>query len=539
MSRTPLALLTLSLLIACGDEPKTVLDDSGNTGTDTGSGADSGDTDTDTDDTDPGEDDKPTYDEIWLQDCDVQLIGEAISDAAGVSVTATGDVDGDGLPDMAVGSNFNDGAETWTGAIYVLTEIPETGSSLSESNHKIIGASENDRIGDVVDSAGDVDGDGRADLLIGGPLDSTMNATGGALYLMSAEVITSDDLVDTSAADAVIYGTGILERLGSGVAGLDDVDGDGAGDIALGAKGNDLGGDERGTVFLLSGADLLEMESGTVEDLLIGFTGVDDDNAVGDIVADGGDIDGDGLSDLMVGYPGHEDDPDSMGTTYLLYSSSAIAVADGIESLDDADWIWEGEGGGDFSGTGIASAGDVDDDGLGDVMIGAPRVNGIDGPDDDFLDSGAVYLLLGGGALVGSGGTDDLGWADMRMDGDEWLLDCGTSLNSAGDVDGDGRQDMFLGTNSADYSTTWSGPTYLVTTTGLLAEPTGVVSLMHAQRTYRSNVAKDYPGHAQVGIGDRNGDGLGELAFGAYGYDHLVEGEQRVDTGTLFLFYGE
>ena len=49
---------------------------------------------------------------------------------------------------------------------------------------------------------------------------------------------------------------------------------------------------------------------------------------------------------------------------------------------------------------------------------------------------------------------------------------------------------------------------------------------------------KAYPGHAQVGIGDRNGDGLGELAFGAYGYDHLVEGEQRVDTGALFLFYG-
>ena len=97
------------------------------------------------------------------------------------------------------------------------------------------------------------------------------------------------------------------------------------------------------------------------------------------------------------------------------------------------------------------------------------------GPDDSFLDSGAVYLLLGGGALVGSGGTDDLGWADMRLDGDEWLLDCGTSLDSAGDVDGDGRQDMFLGTNSADYSTTWSGPTYLVTTTGVLAEPSGVV----------------------------------------------------------------
>lgn len=530
--RRPLVPFTLALLLACNGDDKGGPDDSAPPVDDTG---EPDDTDSPDDTDDSGETDEP--EEVWLDDdFDAMLIGEVQQDAAGCSVIAPGDVDGDGLPDLAIGAEFHDGDATWNGAVYVVTSTPDGSEDLGVAEHKIYGAEGNDRVGGAVDAAGDVDGDGRGDLIMGAALATTTVAAGGKAYLALADFITSDAEISLSEADAVVGGSVVLDRAGSGVAGIGDIDGDDGSDLAVGVIGSDVGYDEGGAVYVINGVELLEWGEVATEDLAIVFTGTAEDQALGDVIAGLGDVDGDGLADLGVGYPSTEDADDSEGTAYIMLSSSALAEADGVESAADANWIWGGASGGDMAGTAMIGPGDIDGDGYDDVFVGAPRVDGMDGS-ETLLDSGAVYLLLGGGVLAGTGGRDNLAYADARFDGTERLLDAASYLSSAGDVDGDGRPDVLVGTASVDFAVSYSAPSFLMMSSGILDGASGVKSLSRAEREYRSSLRDNYPNTAQAGIGDRDGNGKSELAFGAFGYDYLGDENQRVDTGAVFLFY--
>lgn len=533
MSRNLIAPLSVLLLFGCNGDKSTdgttTPDDSGDTGAE-GEGEGEGE---------EGEGEgEPTLDDIYMDDeADATLIGEAQSDAAGSAVVAPGDVDGDGLPDLAVGAEFHTATETWSGVVYVVTTTPDGASSLKDASaYFLLGESQNDRVGSYLAAAGDVDGDGLGDLLIGAPLSNSAYASGGAAYFVSAATITAGASTSLGSADAIIYGSDILDRAGVALAGLGDIDEDGSGDVAIGVIGSDVGGDENGAVFVVNGTTLAGLGEASSEDLPLAFVGSFEGQAIGEVVAGIGDVDGDGIHELGIGYPSNEDSDDSEGFALLMLGEGALFEANGYLSVEDADWTWAGMESGAAAGTSIATIGDMEGDGLDDVLVGAPRVNGdLDG--EELLDSGCVHILYSSGALAGQEGQESLNYADVRLDGGQWLLDTGTTLSSAGDVDADGKNDLIVGTNSADFSTSYSDPTYLAFSGGLLDNASGVLSLAHAEYGFRATLRADYPGTAQVGIGDRDGDGRSELAFGAFGYDWLDDEDQKVNAGAVFLFY--
>lgn len=529
MSRLPLAwILSLPLAIACsGGDDKGGDDTATDSGTDTGtdSGTDSGDTDTGS---------STTYDQtdFKFSEADASFIGEVLQDAAGVMVAGPGDFDGDGLADMAIGAQFHSNDDTWDGTTYIeLGSSAPTGViSLETTDTRLIGEAGGDRIGSVMSPGRDIDGDGKADLLLGAPLSNTAGTAAGAVFVVLAEMAMEGGEVGLAKADAIVYGDVQLDRAGVGVAGLGDVDGDDMGEVAIGASGADIELVEAGAVYVYSGADLLDAGETVPSAAGIGFLGELADDAVGRVLCGPGDLDGDGLGDLVVGRPGEEGSDNDNGTVYVFFSGGALAEA-GLGEMTDADNIITGVGASDFAGASMAGVGDVEGDGKADLIIGAKWADY--GTVDD---AGAAYLFLSSGKLGSLPGT--FASYDMGFFGVENYDSAGEAVAGAGDVDADGKDDLLVSTVSANASTTASSPMYLLLSTGVLGEGSGDWSLSNAAGAYRADKRVDYPGYALTGLGDVDGDGSSDLLFGAYGYDYLEFGDQRVDAGGAFLFYG-
>jgi hypothetical protein len=385
---------------------------------------------------------------VDLSEADAMIIGEVMADLAGASLALIGDSDGDGWSEVAIGAP---GQDAWgQGAAYVV-QGPMTGVvSLTEARAKLSGVVSPDPdpdceawTGATVAAAGDVDGDGLADLLVGangwtdasmsgmaflvsGPISgnvdltetatATFEAESGVLLLgymlVSAGDINGDSFddvivgspydgaylyygpisgsVSTASADAHYFDDDISNCTGCLVAAPGDMDGDGEDDLAIGMPGygHDLDDDQQGAVFILNAASSGEIEVMTEGIMLEG--------AVADVAGCGlsapGDIDGDGFADLMIGapHPGYYLEPTGEGTTYVV-----LGPVLGPMSLDDANYKLHGDDM-DMSGSSTAGLGDIDSDGLPDILVGGP------GDADGGRGAGAVWLVLGA-TLLGSG----------------------------------------------------------------------------------------------------------------------------------------
>ena len=217
------------------------------------------------------------------------------------------------------------------------------------------------------------------------------------------------------------------------------------------------------------------------------FTGGVWSDQAGFSVASAGDVDGDGLDDLIIGAhyaDGGADINNNRGETYLILAKDLAALdaedgtTDGTIDLDQVGGVggsYQFTGGalGDRSGSSVASAGDVDGDGRDDLIIGARNADG----GGDY--SGETYLILAKDlvdldALDGTNGNINLG--QVGSNGLSYQFTggapgdlSGTSVSSAGDVDGDGRDDLIIGANKADGGGSDSGETYLILAADLAA----------------------------------------------------------------------
>ena len=368
----------------------------------------------------------PVSGDLSLADADAKLTGEATNDYAGASVAGVGDVDGDGLDDVLVGARGAPAGNSYAGVTYLVLG-PVSGTwSLSAADAALTGEDTEAYSGASVSGAGDVDGDGLDDIIIGAYGESA----GGAAYLLMGPITTAS----LSAADVKLSGENADDRAGLAVSNAGDVNGDGLDDILVGAYIDSTGGE--GATYLLLGP---VSNSGSLSAAEAKYTGTTNSGGSGSAVSGAQDVNGDGLDDILIGAVGENLSTGTDGAAYLI-----LGYASGTSSLSSADARLTAEGvssGNDKVGYSLSDAGDVDSDGRDDILIGAYA------EDSGGKEAGTSYLLMGPVS-----GTWSLSSSDtLRLIGEADNDHAGVSVSGAGDVDGDGRSDILIGASNTTY----------------------------------------------------------------------------------------
>jgi len=347
------------------------------------------------------------------------------------------------------------------------------------------------RIGMSAATAGDVDGDGLADVMVG--------ATFGEAHLLLGSTLAGGGSFESVDADADFSGEFSGDLAGAPLAGAGDVDGDGLDDVLICAEGNDEGGNDAGKVYLMWGDTLQGGGSFSLANADVALLGEAAGDAAGTWASSAGDVDGDGLADLLVGAEGNNEGGNNAGKAYLMLA--ATIQGGGTFGLGTADAQFVGEQANCGSGTAVSSAGDVDGDGLDDILIGA----------DGYSGRGRAYLMTG--ATVAAGGTFGLAGADATFTGDVGNY-AGSAVSSAGDVDGDGFDDLLVGAWGSDDGGSDAGKTYLMF--GSTVQGGGAFDLLAADGALVGEAEGDQSGFSVCSAGDVDGDGLGDIFVGAW-----------------------
>ena len=376
--------------------------------------------------------------------------------------------------------------------------------------------------GDSVSSAGDVDGDGRDDLLVGAPFHDDGGTDVGKAYLVLANSLGATADLNLAAADYVFRGEDIENYAGDTVSSAGDVDGDGKDDLLISAVGNGDGGGNAGKVYLILGSSLGDTAGLELADADYTFTGEASKDIAGESISSAGDVDGDGKDDLLVGADGNNDGGTNAGKAYLFLGGNLGSTSS--LSLADADYSFTGELEHTYAGHSVSNAGDVDGDGRDDLVIAAPY----NGGSDEW--PGKVYLFLG--QSLGSNSSLNVADADYTFTGENSNDNAGKSVSSAGDVDGDGKDDLLIGARWNDSAGTDAGKVYLVL--GESLGSTSNLSLADADYTFAGEGSEDDAGHSVAGAGDVDGDGKDDLLMGAPFNDEGGPG-----AGRAYLFLGK
>lgn len=428
-----------------------------------------------------------------------QFVGSP-SDAAGNAVALPGDMDADGVPDVVVAAYYGNRVCMFSGAALHGADPRHT---LDGADVCWTGSGAYEFSGYAIAPAGDADGDGRADLLIGAIGDGTNGTNAGRIYLLSGATSGAPEVTLADASVASLIGEYGSDYAGVGLAGGSDLSGDGVADYLVGASGSDAGGAGGGKAYLVPGPLAGPVELSSVTTTFLGlplgargpiyhgeFGGGD---AVGNAVALPGDLNGDGVPDLAIGASGADEYGAATGKVVVYYGP----VPEGAHAITDADATLVGPSAYSYAGSPIHAPGqDLDGDGLADLFVSA-----------DGIDNGSVFLVHGASDRSGVHSLDD---EPTRWTGEAADDQAGFALTT-GDLNGDGTPDLAVGAPSSDRSGQDAGAAYVV------YGPFGIGThaLEGADRVLTGHAVADAFGRSLASGADVDGDGVDDLLVGA------------------------
>ncbi len=442
-----------------------------------------------------------------LSRVDASFWGEDASDRSGNSVAGAGDVNGDGYDDILIGAYNDEDGGSFSGQTYLILGKGSgwvMDKDLSEASASFWGEDANDQSGCCVAGAGDVNGDGYDDILIGAYGDDDGGSDAGQTYLIFGKASGWAMDTDLSLSSASFRGEDADDESGSSVAGAGDVNGDGFDDILIGAKGDeDGGGTNVGQTYLILGkASGWSMDT-DLSGSSASFWGEDSGDYSAYSVSGAGDVNGDGYDDILIGAEGDDDMGTEAGQTYLILGKASGWAMDTDLSASSASF--RGESSFDFAGCSVDGAGDVNGDGYDDILIGAVQ------NDEGGSWAGQTYLVLG----KASGWAMDtfLSGAAASFIGEDSNDQSGYSVAGAGDVDQDGYDDFLIGGYGDEDGGSMAGQTYVI-----LGHATGWTKdtyLSSASGSFIGEDPDDFSGFRVAGAGDVNGDGYDDIFIGA------------------------
>ena len=451
------------------------------------------------------------------------------NDNSNLISTSAGDINGDGIDDLILGAPAASTNGRFSGKTYVVFGFLDRLAAsinlneLNGSNGFILnGISTYNFSGSSVSGAGDINGDGIDDLIIGAPLAGSNNLFSGSSYVVFGSdggFAASINLSELNGSNGfAIDGANAYNYSGMAVSGAGDINGDGIDDVIIGAP---LTANYMGASYVVFGSDGGFSASFNLSELngSNGFAleGISVDDSAGTSVSNAGDINGDGISDLIIGAPGADVGGDSTGSSYVVFGSDGgFASSINLDELNGSNGFAL-HGGISQEGVGwsVSDAGDINGDGISDLIIGASEAD-LNG---DL--SGSSYVVFGSDEpFSASINLDELNGSNgFAIEGISPGDRVGASVSGAGDINGDGIDDLIIGAPETHVCGTSSGLNYV-----LFGNDGGFASSINMSEINGSNgfaidslSTGNNIGISVSGAGDINADGIDDLIIDGLG----------------------